>query len=58
MIDWQQRQRARTHELEKQGYILLAENVTQERAVQLTRSKAWPVGTIWFWAIMEAWSPT
>lgn len=52
--DWSIAQRQRTEELAAEGYVLLAKGVTHE---QSRSSGKWPVGTIWFWAIQEAWGP-
>lgn len=53
--DWRIMQRERTRELAREGFVLIAENVTIDHAVSMARARRWPVGTIWFWAISEAW---
>lgn len=51
--DWRVIQRERTRELAQQGYVLVAENCTQDQSRKFLKPR-----TRWFWAIQEVWEPT
>lgn len=55
--DWRISQRQTTEELARQGFTLAAENLPQDNFVTMARRKALRPGTIWLWAVQEAWSP-
>lgn len=60
MNDWKDYriiQRQRAQELQRQGYVLIAEGITREEFTLKCRSKELPVKAIHLWAIDEAYAP-
>lgn len=55
-VDHVNRQRRETTELERQGYRKLADNIGQEEMNTLSKRRRFPAGTVWKWALQEAWS--
>lgn len=56
MKDWRIIQRRRADELARQGYRLVANGNGLDEMVLKARRHTLPPGTIWLWAIQEAWA--
>lgn len=55
--DWRIIHRQKVDDLKAQGWTLAAENLSLDDMVLGSKRRRWITGTIWFWAIAEAWSP-
>lgn len=55
MTDWRVIQRQRADRLEAKGYICLASDIGLDEMVTRVRRKDFPVKTVWFWCLQEAW---
>lgn len=56
MKDWRIIQRQRADELARQGYRLVANGNGLDEMVLKARRHTLPAGTIWLWALQEAWA--
>lgn len=55
--DWRVIHRERTKELAEQGFRMIANEISQVAWHLGGQRRQWPVGSIWFWSIQEAWGP-
>lgn len=56
-VDVRVSQRLRAEELERKGYVRIAEGVKHDDFTTLGKSRAIPAGSIHLWAIDEVWCP-
>ncbi|ANL02677.1 hypothetical protein [Rhizobium phage RHEph18] len=57
MKDWRQIHQRRAEELYNKGYRLAEEHIGIDDTVLRGRRHTFRPGTIWLWAIQQAWEP-